>query len=187
VIVPRSIRFRQKKVMPRYFKKGSGCAGLRTAVAFLLTTFLLSLDCPAQALSKVYGRDHGGGEVLFYASTLDSHSGAIAPEQKSHSEIQIARRQNRGRSGNETADKGDFERRRHEWESMPPEKKEMLRQRMKRFKELPPEERSLYQERFKQWQKLSPQERERIRENLRRWERLSPEEKEKTRRWFQQR
>lgn len=186
MIVPRSIRLRHKRLMPRYLKKGSGCAGLKTAAAFLLTAFVLSLACPAQALSKVYGRDHGGGEVLFYAVALDSLSEEIAPEQKSHLDSQIARRQNRGRPGHENRERGDFERKRHEWESMPPEKKEMLRQRMRRFKELPPEERSLYQERFEQWKKLSPQERERIRENLRRWERLSPEEKEETRRWFQQ-
>jgi hypothetical protein len=71
-----------------------------------------------------------------------------------------------------------------EWQSLPPEQKEMLRQRMDRYKDLSPQERDLYQRRYQQWQELSPEERNRIQEDLKHWKNLSPQERDAIRRRF---
>jgi Protein of unknown function (DUF3106) len=71
-----------------------------------------------------------------------------------------------------------------EWQSLPPEQKEMLRRRMERYRDLSPQERDLYQRRHQQWQELSPEERNRIQEDLKHWENLSPQERDAIRRRF---
>jgi hypothetical protein len=113
---------------------------------------------------------------------MDSFYEDFGAEHKGPVRTRVAGRQKRGPTHAENRERPDLDRK---WESMPSEKKELLRRRMRRFKELPPEEQSLYQERFQQWQRLSPQEREQIRENLKRWQELSPEEKNRMRRRFQ--
>jgi hypothetical protein len=86
----------------------------------------------------------------------------------------------RGRGdGNSSMDK-----RYREWQSLSPEQKEMLRQRMDRYRDLSPQERDLYQRRHRQWQSLSPEERDRIQEDLRHWQSLSPQERDAIRRRF---
>jgi hypothetical protein len=71
-----------------------------------------------------------------------------------------------------------------EWQSLPPEQKEMMRQRMNRYRDLPPQERDLYRRRYQQWQELSPAERDRIQNDLKRWDNLSPQERDAIRRRF---
>ena len=71
-----------------------------------------------------------------------------------------------------------------EWQSLPPEQKEMMRQRMNRYRDLSPQERDLYQRRYQQWQELSPDERDRIQKDLKHWENLSPQERDAIRRRF---
>ena len=176
----RIIEVKQKGAGPRLPKKRRFSLGL-PALAVFLTVVVLSWAYPVQARPKA--RDFTREGILIHQ--VHSFYQVFGPEQKSDPRIQIAQRQKRGPSHGENAARPEFDRKRHEWESMPSEKKEALRQRMRRFKELPPEERSLYQERFQQWQRLSPQEREKIRENLEKWQELSPEEKEKMRRRFQ--
>lgn len=77
-----------------------------------------------------------------------------------------------------------MDRRYREWQSLPPEQKEMLRKRMDRYKDLSPQERDLYERRHQQWKELPPEERERIQEDLKRWENLSPQERDAIRRRF---
>ena len=81
-------------------------------------------------------------------------------------------------------DDRSMDRRYREWQSLPPEQKEMLRKRMDRYKDLSPQERDLYERRHQQWQQLPPDERERIQEDLKRWENLSPQERDAIRRRF---
>ena len=69
-------------------------------------------------------------------------------------------------------------------ESLPPERRSLLRSRLEQWRELPPEERTLYEKRFNQWQKLSPEERQRIREKLEKWNGLPPQDREGIRRRF---
>lgn len=179
--VARTIEVKQKGATPSYPKKGPSCPCLKPALGVFLAVLVLSLACPVPARGKVRGFTPDG----FLIHKMDSPHRVFGLEQKADPGIQITRRQKRGPSHDENAVRPDFDRKRHEWESMPSEKKRVLRQRMKRFKELPPEERSLYEERFQQWQRLSPQEREEIRKNLEKWQEISPEEKERTRRRFQ--
>jgi hypothetical protein len=146
----------------------------------LLGVFVFTLSGPVKAPAKVRAFSSDGLPI----PDMDSPRRLFPPEQKGDPEMRWARRQKGGPSHDRNGVRPDLDRKRHEWDAMPSEKKKVLRQRMKRFKELPPEERSLYQERFRQWQRLSPQERQRIRENLERWQELSPEEREKTRRRF---
>jgi hypothetical protein len=77
-----------------------------------------------------------------------------------------------------------MDRRYREWQSLSPEQKEALRQRMDRYRDLSPQERDLYQRRHQQWQELSPQERNRIQEDLKHWKNLSPQERDAIRRRF---
>lgn len=88
----------------------------------------------------------------------------------------------RGRGRGE--DDRSMDRRYQEWQSLPPEQKDMLRKRMDRYKDLSPQERDLYERRHQQWKELPPEERERIREDLKRWENLSPQERDAIRRRF---
>ena len=177
----RTTEAKQKGTTPSYPKNGPPCLCLKPALGVFLAVLVLSLSCPVPAWCKVRGFTPDG----FLIHKMDSPHRVFGLEQKGDPGIQITRRQKRGPSHDENAVRPDFDRKRHEWESMPTEKKRVLRQRMKRFKELPPEERSLYEERFQQWQRLSPQEREEIRKNLEKWHEISPEEKERTRRRFQ--
>jgi hypothetical protein len=71
-----------------------------------------------------------------------------------------------------------------EWQSLPPEQKEMMRQRMNRYRDLSPQERDLYRRRYQQWQELSPEDRDRIQKDLKHWENLSPQERDAIRRRF---
>jgi len=176
----RTIEVKHTGEAPRLPKKRRFGVGL-PALAVLLTVMVLSWAYPVQATPK--GRDFTTEGIRI--DQVHSRDRVFDPERKSDPRIQIARRQKRGPSRGENGARPDLDRKRHEWDSMPSDQKEALRQRMRQFKELPPEERSLYQERFQQWQRLSPQERERIRENLEKWQDLSPEEKERMRRRFQ--
>ena len=176
----RIIEVKQKEAEPRLAKKRHFCFTL-PALAVVLTVGVLSWACSVQARPKAREFTRGGVRIHQVHSSYQ----VFGPEQESDPRIQIARRQKRRPSYEENAGRPDLDRKRHEWDSMPWEKKEALRQRMRRFKELPPEERSLYQERFQQWQRLSPQEREKIREDLKKWRELSPEEKDRMRRRFQ--
>ncbi len=81
-------------------------------------------------------------------------------------------------------DDRSMDQRYREWQSLPPEQKEMLRRRMDRYKDLSPQERDLYERRHQQWQELPPEERNRIQEDLKRWEKLSPQEQDAIRRRF---
>jgi hypothetical protein len=180
VRLARIIEVKQKEAEPRLPEKRHFGLSLPT-LAVVLTVAVLSWPCPVQARPRA--REFTREIVRIHQ--VHSFYQVFGLEQKSDPRIQIARRQKRRPSHGENAGRPDLDRKRHEWESMPWEKKETLRQRMRRFKELPPEERSLYQERFQQWQRLSPQERERIRENLKKWRELSPEEKDRMRRRFQ--
>lgn len=71
-----------------------------------------------------------------------------------------------------------------EWEQLPPEEKERLRQRWQYYKNLPPREQQLYKNRYEEWKRLPPEERRKIQEKLRNWEELSPEEQEAIRQKF---
>jgi hypothetical protein len=160
--------------------KGISCVGLKPALAAGLAVLVLGLAGSADAQAKLQALSSEG----FPIHEMDSYSRALGHQHEGDPRSQIARWHRRGPSHDGNAVGPDFDRKRHEWESMPSEKKDALRQRMRRFKELPPEERSLYQERFQQWQRLSPQERKKIQEDLEKWRELPPEEKERTRRRF---
>jgi hypothetical protein len=71
-----------------------------------------------------------------------------------------------------------------EWESLPEYKQKMLRRRMKKYKQLLPQERERFKHRHRQLHKLSPNERYMIREKLQKWDSLSPDEKEQIRKRF---
>lgn len=71
-----------------------------------------------------------------------------------------------------------------EWEQLPPEEKERLRQKWQYYKNLPPREQQLYKNRYEEWKRLPPEERRKIQEKLRNWEELSPEEQEAIRQKF---
>ncbi|GEM_PF-4744200 len=70
------------------------------------------------------------------------------------------------------------------WESLPPEKKRLLRKRLEEWKRLSPEDRALIRRRFEQWKRLPPEERRWLREKLMNWHKLSPEEREFIRKRF---
>ncbi len=86
-----------------------------------------------------------------------------------------------GRWGDENR---SMDRQYREWQSLPPEQKEMMRQRMNRYRDLSPQERDLYKRRYQQWQELPPEERDRIQKDLKHWENLSPQERDAIRRRF---
>ncbi len=72
-----------------------------------------------------------------------------------------------------------------EWQSLPPQDKDLLRRRMDEYRSLPPAQQELYRQRWRQWQQMSPEEKRRVESDLQRWNQLSPEEREAIRRLFQ--
>ncbi|ROQ93175.1 uncharacterized protein DUF3106 [Desulfosoma caldarium] len=71
-----------------------------------------------------------------------------------------------------------------EWQSLPPQQKDVFRRRLKEYKSLPPQQQQLYKKRWQQWQQISPEERRRVESDLQRWNELSPERREAIRRLF---
>lgn len=121
-------------------------------------------------------RDAVGGERAGMRLAL-SEKGATGREWGFEDSLRLSQPLPRG-------DREDFDRKRRTWESLQPERKERLRERMEQFRELPPEERDLYRQRYRQWQSLSPEERERMKRNLDRWNDLPQEERERMRHRF---
>lgn len=72
-----------------------------------------------------------------------------------------------------------------EWQSLPPQEKDVLRRRMEEYRNLPPQQQQLYRQRWQQWQQIPPEERRRVESDLQRWNELSPEQREAIRRLFQ--
>ncbi len=72
----------------------------------------------------------------------------------------------------------------HEWESLPPEKRRLLKKRLREWQQLSPSDRALLRRRFEQWKRLPPEERLWIKQRLKHWNELSPEEREMIRRKF---
>jgi hypothetical protein len=107
-------------------------------------------------------------------------SGGLKGMKAPGGEWQLMSDRGRGRGDDDRS----TDRRYREWQSLPPEQKEMLRKRMDRYKDLSPQERDLYERRHQQWQQLPPEERDRIQEDLKRWENLSPQERDAIRRRF---
>jgi len=81
-------------------------------------------------------------------------------------------------------DGGAWTQRYRQWESLPPEKKRLLRERMKQWKRLSPKEKKLIRKRYEQWKSLSHEEQIWIQHQLRRWKELSPKEREMIRQMF---
>jgi hypothetical protein len=71
-----------------------------------------------------------------------------------------------------------------EWQSLPPDEKQKIRQRMDELNKMSPQKRELYQQMFPQWQNLSPGERRRLQKDLENWEQLSPQQQHEIRRRF---
>lgn len=74
--------------------------------------------------------------------------------------------------------RGHFEDKYRRWESLPPDKRRLLRKRMEEWEAMSPEDRALIRKRFEQWKRLSPEEQRLLMERLRNWHRLSSEERE---------
>lgn len=71
-----------------------------------------------------------------------------------------------------------------EWQSLPPQEKDVFRRRMEEYRSLPPQQQQLYKQRWQQWQQMPPDERRRVESDLQRWNELSPEQREAIRRLF---
>ncbi|MGQ9794840.1 DUF3106 domain-containing protein [Desulfosoma sp.] len=72
-----------------------------------------------------------------------------------------------------------------EWQSLPPQEKDVLRRRLEEYRSLPPQQQQLYRQRWQQWQQIPLEERRRVEFDLQRWNELSPEQREAIRRLFQ--
>jgi len=70
------------------------------------------------------------------------------------------------------------------WESLPPERKRLLKKRMQEWERLSPEQRKLMRKRYEQWKRLSPEEQIKIQNQLRHWDELTPEERQMIRERF---
>lgn len=71
-----------------------------------------------------------------------------------------------------------------EWQSLPPQEKDVMRRRMEEYRSLPPQQQELYRQRWQQWQQIPPEDRRRVESDLQRWKELSPEQREAIRRLF---
>lgn len=72
-----------------------------------------------------------------------------------------------------------------EWQSLPPQEKDVFRRRMEEYRNLPSQQQQLYRQRWQQWQQIPPEERRRVESDLQRWNELSSEQREAIRRLFQ--
>lgn len=67
------------------------------------------------------------------------------------------------------------------WQSLPPEKRERLRQRYEKFKQLPPEEQEAVKQRYNKWREMPAEDRRAMRDK---WQSMSPEDRKAFRQRF---
>lgn len=73
-----------------------------------------------------------------------------------------------------------------EWNSLSPEEKAKMRQRMQQLKKMPPRDRQQFDHIFDKWRQIPPEEQRRIQQNLEKWDTLPEQEKQSIRGKFRE-